>query len=80
MDEVGSISLTLIGFSKGCVVLNQFLHEFHHYEIQPINDTNLLNFISCIKHMWWLDGGHGGFKDTWITDTEILESFAKMSM
>lgn len=30
--------------------------------------------------MWWLDGGHAGSKNTWITDKSILKSFADLQI
>ncbi|RLU26935.1 hypothetical protein DMN91_000734 [Ooceraea biroi] len=72
-------SVSLIGFSKGCAVLNQFLHEFHYYDENPSDDTDVRDFVRLIRDMWWLDGGHNGSKDTWITEREVLESFAKLS-
>ncbi|KAH0950455.1 hypothetical protein HN011_005610 [Eciton burchellii] len=78
--DIEATNLSLIGFSKGCAVLNQFLYEFHYYD-QSLNDnTDINNFIKLIKDMWWLDGGHNGSKDTWITDQDILESFAKLKI
>ncbi|KAI4486858.1 hypothetical protein M0802_012278 [Mischocyttarus mexicanus] len=74
------INLTLMAFSKGCVVLNQFLYEFQYYQSQSIPDTSMINFINNIKSIWWLDGGHGGSKDTWITDKSVLESLAKLKV
>ncbi|XP_012064239.1 PREDICTED: UPF0565 protein C2orf69 homolog [Atta cephalotes] len=71
-------NLSLMGFSKGCAVLNQFLYEFHHYDNDLNNDPNINNFIKLIKDMWWLDGGHNGPKNTWITNEDILRSFAKL--
>lgn len=68
-----------MGFSKGCAVLNQFLYEFHYYDENSNSDSNTRNFIRLIKDMWWLDGGHNGPKNTWITDQNILRSFAKLS-
>ncbi|XP_003706504.1 mitochondrial protein C2orf69 homolog [Megachile rotundata] len=76
--NIGSIKLMLMGFSKGCVVLNQFLHEFHYYQSKSKPVVEINNFIKLIESMWWLDGGHAGSKDTWITDKSILESFAKL--
>lgn len=67
-----------MGFSKGSVVLNQFLHEFHYYENPQEQNDEIVKFISRIKEMWWLDGGHPGQKDTWITDKTILDSFIKL--
>lgn len=62
--------LVLIGFSKGCVVLNQFLYEFHTLQEKT-------TFIEKIKTMYWLDGGHSGGKNTWITMRTLLDTLAK---
>lgn len=76
--NVEATNLSLMGFSKGCAVLNQFLYEFHYYDNNSSDDPNINHFIKLIKDMWWLDGGHNGPKNTWITDSEILRSFAKL--
>lgn len=68
-----------MGFSKGCAVLNQFLYEFNYYAENPNDNIHINNFIKLIKSMWWLDGGHNGAKNTWITEHNILQSFAKLS-
>ncbi|KOC62985.1 UPF0565 protein C2orf69 like protein [Habropoda laboriosa] len=78
--SIEKTKLTLMGFSKGCVVLNQLLHEFHYYQNKPKSDIGINNFIKLIESMWWLDGGHAGSKNTWITETSILESFAKLKI
>ncbi|XP_020287884.1 UPF0565 protein C2orf69 homolog isoform X2 [Pseudomyrmex gracilis] len=76
--NIETTNVSLMGFSKGCAVLNQFLYEFHYYDENPNTDGNTRNFIKLIKDMWWLDGGHNGSKNTWITDQNILRSFAKL--
>ncbi|XP_053546941.1 mitochondrial protein C2orf69 homolog [Bombina bombina] len=68
-----SVSITLIGFSKGCVVLNQLLHELEDAK----KHKDLHYFIYNIKDMYWLDGGHSGGIDTWVTSPEILKVFAE---
>ncbi|KAM0729601.1 Mitochondrial protein C2orf69 [Formica fusca] len=81
IDDIRNIeatNLNLMGFSKGCAVLNQFLYEFHYYAENPSENININNFIKLIKSMWWLDGGHNGSKNTWITEHSILRSFAKL--
>ncbi|XP_024939332.1 UPF0565 protein C2orf69 homolog isoform X3 [Cephus cinctus] len=78
--DILGVNLTLMAFSKGCVVLNQFLHEFHHIQNQENLDENLKDLTKRIKDIWWLDGGHAGTKDTWINDKRILESFAKLGI
>ncbi|XP_021054317.1 UPF0565 protein C2orf69 homolog [Mus pahari] len=66
-------SFTLIGFSKGCVVLNQLLFELKEAK----KDKNIDAFIKSIRTMYWLDGGHSGGSNTWITYPEVLEEFAQ---
>ncbi|XP_012287205.1 UPF0565 protein C2orf69 [Orussus abietinus] len=78
--DIERAELVLMGFSKGCVVLNQILHEFHTLHTQQIVDKNLKEFVERIKDMAWLDGGHCGKKDTWITNKSILESFSKLKI
>lgn len=67
----------LIGFSKGCVVLNQFLYEFH-YGPETTKDPVLRRMISQIDAMYFLDGGHAGKEETWITEESLLETLMKL--
>ena len=53
--------VSLVGFSKGVVVLNQILREISVEEGLRI------------EKMVWLDGGHNGGKDIWPTDKKLLE-------
>ncbi|XP_007469257.1 PREDICTED: UPF0565 protein C2orf69 homolog [Lipotes vexillifer] len=71
--SLNGASFTLIGFSKGCVVLNQLLFELKEAK----KDKNIDAFIKSIKTMYWLDGGHSGGSNTWITYPEILKEFAQ---
>ncbi|KAI5944664.1 mitochondrial protein C2orf69 homolog [Manis javanica] len=66
-------SFTLIGFSKGCVVLNQLLFELKEAK----KDENIDAFIKSIRTMYWLDGGHSGGSNTWVTYPEVLKEFAQ---
>jgi len=59
--------VTLVGFSKGVVVLNQIIHELP----QPGNCD-----LVKISRMYWLDGGHNGGRETWITDKSLLSALA----
>ncbi|XP_055901889.1 mitochondrial protein C2orf69 homolog isoform X2 [Eupeodes corollae] len=72
--------LILIGFSKGCVVLNQFIYEFHYLKTLTPDDSTMIRLLSRIKDMYWLDGGHGGQKNTWITSRSLLETLTRMGM
>lgn len=65
-------SLTLVGFSKGCVVLNQMVYELAEARLDPLVSA----FIHCITEMYWLDGGHPGGSETWVTDKQALKELA----
>ena len=75
VEEIGETDrnrndrLTLIGFSKGVVVLNQIV-----FELQAIDErSDLFEFVRRISKMCWLDGGHNGGRDTWISDQGLLK-------
>ncbi|XP_035392939.1 mitochondrial protein C2orf69 homolog [Cygnus atratus] len=72
-SAVGAVSFTLIGFSKGCVVLNQLLYELKEAK----KDKNTDAFIKNIKAIYWLDGGHSGGSNTWVTYPEVLKELAQ---
>lgn len=76
--DLDKYNLTLVGFSKGCVVLNQFLYEFHYLKTLTPDDDILGHFVARITDMYWLDGGHPGDKNTWITSTCLLETLARL--
>lgn len=70
--------LILIGFSKGCVVLNQLIYEFHYLKTLTPDDSTMMAFVSRITEMFWLDGGHAGGKNTWITSRSLLETLTRL--
>lgn len=72
--------LTLVGFSKGCVVLNQMLYEFHYTHTLTPGDSHMMRFIQRIDEMYWLDGGHAGGKNTWITSRSLLETLTRLNV
>jgi len=63
------LPLVIVGFSKGCVVLNQFLHELETAKSEPES----VEIVNNVAEMVWLDGGHSGGKDIWITQDSILK-------
>lgn len=71
--------LVLIGFSKGCVVLNQLIYEFHYLKTLTPDDDTMSKLVSRIRDMYWLDGGHSGGKNTWITSRSLLETLTRLS-
>ncbi|XP_053134507.1 mitochondrial protein C2orf69 homolog [Hemicordylus capensis] len=71
--SVSGVSFTLIGFSKGCVVLNQLLYELKEAK----KDKDINAFIKNIKAIHWLDGGHSGGSNTWVTCPDVLKYFSQ---
>ncbi|XP_013137634.1 PREDICTED: UPF0565 protein C2orf69 homolog [Papilio polytes] len=72
--------LTLVGFSKGCVVLNQFIYEFHYANTLTPGDDHMKRLMSRIEAMYWLDGGHAGGKNTWLTARSLLETLTRLNI
>nr|CAD7269370.1 unnamed protein product [Timema shepardi] len=72
--------LVLLGFSKGCVVLNQFIYEFHYLKTLTPDDETMMRLVSRIQDMYWLDGGHAGGKNTWITSRSLLETLTRLGI
>ena len=69
-------TVTLVGFSKGCAVLNQVLCDIRT-AFSDIGDSNLhlREFAkNSLERMVWLDGGHNGEEVTWITERETLKT------
>ncbi|KAK3589567.1 hypothetical protein CHS0354_043022 [Potamilus streckersoni] len=62
------VPISIMGFSKGCVVLNQLVYELEQID----KNEELKNFSSNIHAMYWLDGGHIGGSRAWITDDDVL--------
>lgn len=70
-----SCPIRMIGFSKGCTVLNQFVFELHLLD----ENEDLKNFVAKVKAFYWLDGGHsGGKENTWVTDDDPLKHLASL--
>ena len=72
---ITTLPMKLIGFSKGVVVLNQFLFDWHTLSSTSKDEENeLMKFFLQTEKISWLDGGHNGGKYTWITDDFVLSS------
>lgn len=65
------LPLDLVGFSKGCVVLNQLA-----YDLSSENTAGVADFVKRVVNMYWLDGGHNGGSKTWVTDDNVLQTLA----
>ncbi|XP_056145260.1 mitochondrial protein C2orf69 homolog [Lampris incognitus] len=65
-------TLSVVGFSKGCVVLNQMVYELAGARADP----QMSPFVNRISDIYWLDGGHPGGSETWVTDKQVLMELA----
>ena len=70
--------IALVGFSKGCAVLNQLIHEFTFIR-ERTSDAEIRSDLKtplAVDRIFWLDGGHNGEADTWVTDRAVLKAFS----
>ncbi|XP_074659323.1 mitochondrial protein C2orf69 homolog isoform X2 [Tubulanus polymorphus] len=70
------LALVLCAFSKGCVVLNQLLYDLKSAKIE---DKKLSEFVDATSEIYWLDGGHSGGGNTWVTDRDVLARVADIA-
>ncbi|KAA0203417.1 hypothetical protein HAZT_HAZT009810 [Hyalella azteca] len=71
-DAIDSISL--VAFSKGCIVLNQLVTELYLLSELPEElQTLYTNFLKKVSEIAWLDGGHQGREGAWITNPNFLK-------
>ncbi|RWS14591.1 UPF0565 protein C2orf69-like isoform X2 [Dinothrombium tinctorium] len=71
-------SFILMGFSKGCVVLNQLLYSLDC--LLQNKDESLLQFMNQISAIYWMDGGHSGSYNTWITDQSLIKNLTQFDI
>ena len=67
--------ISVVGFSKGCIVLNQLLYEVG----SALRDESLAQFIAKFREFYWLDAGHNGKAEIWLSDLKLIETFAKLN-
>ncbi|XP_070212124.1 mitochondrial protein C2orf69 homolog isoform X2 [Littorina saxatilis] len=70
------VPVHLVAFSKGCIVLNQLLQELNALE----KNQAVHKFVLRVRTMTWLDGGHSGGSNTWVTDPGALERLAALGV
>ncbi|KAK3108452.1 hypothetical protein FSP39_008211 [Pinctada imbricata] len=76
IEDIFSKPISLVGFSKGCVVLNQLM-----FDLDPnTQDEDQRKFIKNLKAVYWLDSGHVGDKNAWITDHEVLKKLKDLNL
>ena len=57
-------------------MLNQLLHDVY-LVTDSENYKDQMEFFGTVKSMMWLDGGHNGGSNTWITNKDLLSSLSK---
>ncbi|GAB1605608.1 hypothetical protein Ahia01_000842900, partial [Argonauta hians] len=77
-DPASDVPVSIVGFSKGCVVLNQLTHDLTMDQHGANARPETRNFIRSVRTLYWLDGAHSGRPEkTWVTNTEILQDLAQ---
>ncbi|KAF2368695.1 hypothetical protein FHG87_000542 [Trinorchestia longiramus] len=72
-------TITLVAFSKGCVVLNQLVTEIYLMSELSEQDKRLYgDFLQKVDEMAWLDGGHQGREGTWITNPNFIKKLVSV--
>ncbi|GAU94728.1 hypothetical protein RvY_06451 [Ramazzottius varieornatus] len=72
--------IILIGFSKGCVVLNQLVHDITaqcavmHGACAPSEDRDGPRLLRTMREMHWVDCGHWGPVEFYVADPNLLTS------
>ena len=84
-DRIHSSNLPviLVGFSKGCVVLNQLAYDRAatlNSKSAETDDLRAKEFAELASEAYWLDGGHAGGRETWVTDDSVHRSLAGVSV
>lgn len=75
------LPVVLVGFSKGCVVLNQLAYDrAAMLNSEEMDDTQARKFVKLATEVYWLDGGHAGGRETWVTDDRVHRSLVGMSV
>lgn len=69
------LPVTLLGFSKGCVVLNQLLYELP--ALLESSETAIKSFFSNVRSFLWLDSGVSGSSGAWVTDKKYIKCAAQ---
>lgn len=82
----------LVGFSKGCVVLNELLLELSRVNLTcraPAGRTprslrssaeRAARFASSVHRWVWLDGGHNGSAPVWPQDAVAVEALTQLPL
>jgi hypothetical protein len=80
------VPVVLVGFSKGCVVLNQIMYELNNYlplisEQQGAKEeTEIQSFLGRISDIYWLDSGHSGESQCYIIERDVLEQLSSINL
>jgi len=78
-----SSPVILVGFSKGCVVLNQLAYDRAatlNAKSAEKDDVRAKEFAKLASEVYWLDGGHAGGRETWVTDDSVHKSLVGVSI
>merc|ERR1711962_1057750 len=69
--------VSIVGFSKGCMVLNQILNELNCFLSTKKSLPSLGRFYSQITDYCWIDSGNCGHSGAWVTDDDCFTNIPK---
>lgn len=79
-NDMQAAKLVLIAFSKGTVVLNQFVNELHYCPGPDDGGAHIRTFWRHRLHtLVWLDAGHNGGKNIYITEKQVLKTLSDLN-
>ncbi|XP_033639779.1 UPF0565 protein C2orf69 homolog [Asterias rubens] len=71
-----TVPLVAVGFSKGCVVLNQLVYELEHVKAM----SAIRDMLRMTRALYWLDGGHSLTSNVWITEDKPLQQLTDLGV
>jgi hypothetical protein len=74
------LPIILVGFSKGCVVLNQLCNDLIDFNSNQIETTNISIFQKNLNHIFWLDAGHSSMSNVFITNEIIINKIKEFNI
>ena len=85
------VQFTLVGFSKGFIVLNELLLELARVNVacratarthgsKSAVLQRVARFASCVQQWVWLDGGHNGSAPVWIQDAAVVNALTELPL
>ncbi len=80
VDLSSDLPIIIVGFSKGCIVLNEICRELSILTLNSEMNVELMKLVGNFKHFIWLDGGHNGTSCAWLTESSVLVNLLNLGI